>query len=156
MLTMRGKYGLKAALCLARLEPGELAQSSEIAASQGMSKKFLDAILGDLRLAGFVITRKGRYGGYALQRPASEIMAGHLIRTLDGPLAPIPCARRSDYAPCQDCPDENSCAVRLLMLEVREAIVGVLDTRSLAAMLTMACDQTDPVLPDQLHDLLAG
>ena len=155
MLTMKGKYGLKAAIYLAGLEPGQLAQSSEIAESEGVSKKFLDTILGDLRLAGFVTTRKGRHGGYALQRPAAEIMAGHLIRTLDGPLAPIPCARRTGYSPCNDCGDEDRCAVRLLMLEVREAIVSVLDTRSLAALRTVA----DGALPDQrdpLTELLAG
>ncbi|RWR27683.1 Rrf2 family transcriptional regulator [Sinirhodobacter populi] len=138
MLTMKGKYGLKAAIYLAGLKPGELAQSADIADASSISKRFLDAILADLRLAGFIATRKGRHGGYALIRPPEEIMAGHIIRVLDGPLAPIPCARRMGYIPCADCGDEDRCAVRLLMLDVREAIVSVLDKRSLADLSRVA------------------
>ncbi|SED88224.1 Rrf2 family transcriptional regulator [Rhodobacter sp. 24-YEA-8] len=158
MLTMKGKYGLKAAIHLAGIAPGEVAQSSDISETCGISKKFLDAILADMRVAGFVMTRKGRHGGYALIRPAEDIMVGHLIRALDGPLAPIPCARRTGYAPCQDCADENRCAVRLLMLEVREAIVSVLDTRSLAQLRDVA-DGKIPETEDEgygISALLAG
>ena len=67
---MKGKYGLKAVLHLARLPEGELAMSSEIAAANSISKKFLDAILRELRVAGLVVTRKGRAGGYRLRRDA--------------------------------------------------------------------------------------
>lgn len=137
MLTMKGKYGLKALVNMAARPPGMLAQSQEIAEAEGMSKKFLDAILGELRNAGFVVTRKGRNGGYMLARPADQVMVGHVLRVLEGPLAPIPCASRTAYIPCQDCRDETSCAVRLTMLEVREAITTVLDSRSLADLRDM-------------------
>lgn len=137
MLTMKGKYGLKALLNLAGREPGEIVQSVELSDAEGMSKKFLDAILGDLRNAGFVATRKGRNGGYMLARPAEQIMVGHVLRVLEGPLAPIPCASRTAYARCQDCKDEATCAVRLTMLEVRDAIVAVLDRKSLTEMRAM-------------------
>lgn len=131
MLTRKGKYGLKALNHLASLEPGELAFVGEIASSNNISKKFLDAILGELRNAGFVQSRKGKDGGYRLARPADEIKVGHVIRILDGPLAPIPCASRTRYQPCDDC-DEATCKVRHLMLEVRQAIADVLDNRTLA------------------------
>jgi Rrf2 family protein len=134
MLTMKGKYGLKAMVHLASLPVGRMALSAEIAEANGMSKKFLDAILADLRNAGLVHARKGRGGGYRLARPASEIMAGHVLRVLGGPLAPIHCASRSAYQRCRDCRDERTCAVRLAMIEVREAIASVLDRKSLAEM----------------------
>lgn len=137
MLTMKGKYGLKALINLAGRPRGELAQSLEIAEAEGVSKKFLDTILGELRNAGFVATRKGRNGGYMLARPPEQVMAGHVLRVLEGPLSPIPCASRTAYVRCHDCPDENRCAVRLTMLEVREAIVGVLDSKSIADLRAM-------------------
>jgi Rrf2 family protein len=129
---MKGKYGLKAVVHLARLPDGSLALSSEIAAANTISKKFLDAILHDLRLAGLVTARKGRGGGYRLARPAARITVGDVLRVLDGPVAPIQCASRSAYQPCADCPDETICAVRLTMIDVRDAIAAVLDTRSIA------------------------
>ena len=132
MLTMKGKYGLKAVLHLARIPPNELALSAEIAQANTISKKFLDAILHDLRTAGIVHARKGRGGGYRLARPAAEIMVGQVLRVLDGPIAPIQCASRMAYQPCNDCPDETICAVRLTMIDVRDAISSVLDERSIA------------------------
>ena len=90
MLTMKGKYGLKAMMHLAAIPAGRLTLSDEIAKANNISKKFLDAILGDLRNAGFVHARKGRNGGYALSRPPAEIRVGHILRVLDGPLAPPP------------------------------------------------------------------
>ena len=133
MLTAKGKYGLKALVHLASLEPGETTQALDIAGTNNIPKKFLDAILGELRNAGFVQSRKGKEGGYRLARPASEIKIGHVVRVLDGPLAPIPCASRTQYQRCEDC-DEATCQVRHMMLEVRQAIAEVLDNRSLAAM----------------------
>lgn len=132
MLSMKSKYALKALGDLARLSPGQVAAAADIAQRHSISKKFLDAILAELRVAGLVTTRKGRSGGYTLARPADLISVGEVLRHLDGPLAPIACASRSGYVPCTDCPDERACAVRLTMLEVREAIAGVLDRRTLS------------------------
>ena len=134
MLTNKGKYGLKALIHLAGMRPGELALVTDIAVSNNIPKKFLDAILGELRNAGFVYSKKGKGGGYTLARPASEIRVGHVIRVLDGPLAPLPCASRTAYRRCDDCDDEDRCGVRLAMLEVRQAIAEVLDNRTLAEM----------------------
>ena len=134
MLTNKGKYGLKAMVHLARLPAGETVQSAEIAGAEQISKKFLDAILLDLRNAGFVRSKKGPGGGYALARPAEEIVVGGIVRALDGPLAPIACASRTAYQPCDDCRDLAACVVRLTMLEVRDAMAAVLDRMSLADM----------------------
>jgi Rrf2 family protein len=138
MLTKKGKYGLKAMLHLAGHEVGEPSLVSDIATSNDIPKKFLDTILGELRNAGFVNSKKGKGGGYTLARPANEIRVGHVIRVLDGPLAPIQCASRTAYRRCDDCVDEKRCGVRLIMLEAREAISAVLDNRTLADMRALA------------------
>jgi len=148
MLTRKGKYGLKALVHLARMPFGELAFVNEIATANNIPKKFLDAILGELRNAGFVQSRKGKDGGYRLARPATDIKVGHVIRVLDGPLAPIACASRTQYQSCDDC-DEATCQVRHMMLEVRQAIAGVLDNRSLAQMRDAANDDMPAAL--QIH-----
>jgi len=134
MLTNKGKYGLKAMVYLAGCAPGEPALVTDIAVKNNIPKKFLDSILGELRNAGVVHSKKGRGGGYVLAKPASDIMVGQIIRTLDGPLAPIPCASRIFYRRCDDCVTEAKCTVRLMMIEVRNAIAEVLDNRSLAEM----------------------
>ncbi|HWG04290.1 MAG TPA: Rrf2 family transcriptional regulator, partial [Beijerinckiaceae bacterium] len=130
MLTNKGKYGLKAMVHLAGLEPGRPALVADIAKENEIPKKFLDTILGELRNAGFVQSKKGKGGGYVLARPAHEIRVGHVIRVLDGPLAPVNCASRTSYRRCDDCRDEQRCAVRLMMLEARNALATVLDNRT--------------------------
>lgn len=134
VLTKKAKYGLKALVHLAAVEPGRPELVNDIAEAEQIPKKFLDAILADLRNAGFVHSKKGKGGGYALARPPKEISIGAVVRALDGPLAPIQCASRTVYRRCDDCTNENHCAVRLVMLQVREAIAGVLDNTSLEEM----------------------
>ncbi len=138
MLTKKAKYGLKALVYLAGLAPGQTALVADIAGANQIPKKFLDAILGELRNAGFVHSKKGKGGGYTLARPASEIGVGNIIRSLDGPLAPIQCASKTVYRRCDDCEDEVHCAVRLVMLKAREAIAGILDQTTLEQMREMA------------------
>jgi Rrf2 family protein len=137
MLTAKGKYGLKALAHLAALGPGETTQAVEIAKANNIPKKFLDAILGELRNAGMVYSRKGPGGGYMLARAAGDIKLGQVVRTMDGPLAPIACAGRSTYQPCRDCKSVRSCAVRLTMTKVRDAISEVLDRMTIADMVAI-------------------
>jgi Rrf2 family protein len=137
MLTAKGKYSLKALAHLATIEAGETTQAVEISEAENIPKKFLDAILGELRNAGIVYSRKGPGGGYRLARAPSEIKIGHVIRTIDGPLAPIACASRTAYQPCRDCSDVKACTVRLMMTKVRDATSDVLDRVTLADMIDM-------------------
>ena len=134
MLTNKGKYGLKAMVHLAGLEPGDLAQVADIAASNSISKKFLDHILTDLRRAGLVYSKKGKNGGYTLAHPPHRIQVGAIVRALDGPLAPFPCASVTAFRRCKDCADLETCPVRQMMVEARNALANVLDKRSLAEM----------------------
>jgi Rrf2 family protein len=138
MLTAKGKYGLKALAHLATLQPGETTQAMDIAEAHNIPKKFLDAILGDLRNAGIVFSKKGPGGGYMLARAPIDITVGHVIRTIDGPLAPIACASHTAYQPCRDCKNVKACVVRLMMSKVRDAMSDVLDRLTIADMAAMS------------------
>lgn len=151
MLTKKGKYGLKALIHLARLEPGKTAFVSDIAEQNNISKKFLDAILLELRKGGLLRSKKGPGGGYALLKPASQIYVGQAVRILEGPLAPIRCASKTAFEPCDDCDHPQDCQVRISMAEVRDAIAAVLDTMTLEEMVAK---RTDEPIAD-LH-VLAG
>lgn len=138
MLTAKGKYSLKALAHLATLEPGETTPAMDIAEAHNIPKKFLNAVLGDLRNAGMVFSKKGPGGGYMLARGPSDIKIGQVIRTIDGPLAPIACASRTAYQPCRDCKSVKACIVRLTMAKVRDAISDVLDRLTIADMVAMS------------------
>ncbi|MCI0599396.1 MAG: Rrf2 family transcriptional regulator [Beijerinckiaceae bacterium] len=143
MLTKKGKYGLKAMVHLAGRPVGEATLVNDIASANGIPKKFLDTILGELRNAGFVFSKKGKGGGYTLARPAHEIKVGHVIRVLDGPLAPIACASKNSYRRCEDCADEDHCCVRIVMIEARNAIATVLDNRTLSEMRSLSANSEE-------------
>ncbi len=130
MLTMKCKYALRALCALANAHP-ERVQARQIAAVADVPEKFLEAILVELRKAGIVASKRGVQGGHALARPPERIMVGDIIRTLDGPLAPIRCASVTAYRACSDCPEPEACALRVLMGDVRDAMSEVVDNRSL-------------------------
>lgn len=113
-----------------RAEP--LLMVQEIADQQNVPKKFLELILVELKRHGFVYSQRGRSGGYSLARPADTITFGQVIRAMDGPLAPLPCASVTGYRRCADCTDERTCAIRKLMRRVRDAMADIVDRTTLA------------------------
>jgi Rrf2 family protein len=132
MLSQKAKYAIKALLVLARAEEDELVQVNEIAEQQNIPKKFLDLIFFELRRHGLIVSTRGREGGYSLGKPAADISIASIVRAVDGPLAPLPCASVKFYRRCSDCDDEKTCEVRRLMREVRDAASAILDNTSLA------------------------
>jgi Rrf2 family protein len=132
MLSQKAKYAIKALLVLARAGEGELVQVNQIAERQNIPKKFLDLIFFELRRHNLIQSTRGREGGYALSVPAADISIASIVRAVDGPLAPLPCASVKFYRRCSDCDDEKTCAVRKLMREVRDAASAILDNTSLA------------------------
>jgi len=133
MLSQKAKYAIKALLVLARAQDENLlAQARDISDGQNIPKKFLDLIFFELRRHGLVQSTRGREGGYSLARPAAEISIAAIVRAVDGPLAPLPCASVKFYRRCSDCEDEKTCEVRRLMREVRDAASAILDNTSLA------------------------
>jgi Rrf2 family protein len=132
-LSKRGEYALRSLINLGiAAEVGRsLLQVSELAESEQLPVKFLEQILQSLKDAGLVLSARGKFGGYRLAKPAKEITIGQVVRLIDGPLAPIGCVSQSAYEKCT-CPDEEHCGLRMLMLDVRNAIAGILDRYSLA------------------------
>jgi len=108
---------------------------SEIARREVIPQKFLELILLELKNQGILQSKKGKGGGYFLGRPPQQVSIGHVIRVLDGPLAPLPCVSRTAYMRCSECPDERTCAIRMVMKEVRDATARILDSTTLADML---------------------
>ncbi len=134
-LSKRGEYGLRAMIALADKTQADgstpLVQIKEISERENIPPKFLEQILVALKNAGMLQSKMGFGGGYQLARPAAEITLGEIVRVLDGPLAPIRCVSQMAYKPC-DCPDEQTCGLRMVMGDVRNAIADILDHTSLA------------------------
>jgi len=122
---------------IALAEPAEksdtpqMMQIKEISLREQISTKFLEQILLTLKNAGLLHSKMGVGGGYYLARSAKEITLGQIFRVLDGPVAPIKCVSQMAYEPC-GCPDEETCGLRLVMGDVRNAVVDILDNTSLA------------------------
>ena len=125
-LSQRGEYALRALLVLGMNHGPEVVRIRDIAQQQNIPRRFLEQILNDLKSAGFVQSRRGVAGGYRLQRAPDEISLADIIRHLEGPLAPVGCVSVNYYQRCS-CPDEAKCAIRSVMQEVRDAIVGALE-----------------------------
>ena len=132
MLSRKSKYGLKALLVLAREAGQGPVLISELAAREAIPKKFLEAILLELKRHGIVESKKGQGGGYFLRRPPTEVTFGEVIRVLEGPLALVPCVSQTAYMRCSECVDEATCGVRLAMKDVRDATARILDHTTLA------------------------
>jgi Rrf2 family protein len=138
MLSAKARYGLKAVLSLALEVQPRAVVGADLAAREKIPKKFLEQILLELKHRGLLQTRRGRHGGYLLTRSPSEITVGQIIRALDGPLAPIACVSLTAYVkPCDDCRDETTCGIRLVMKQVRDATARILDNTSLADVARM-------------------
>ncbi len=134
MLSKRSKYALNALVELARAD-GELLTSAQIANLAGVPKKFLEAILVDLRHAGFVSSRKGRYGGHSLRVKPSDVTVADIVRLFDGAIGLVSCVTHNYYQRCDECVSEATCGVRSVFMEVREASVRMLKKASIHDLL---------------------
>ncbi|MBI2947510.1 MAG: Rrf2 family transcriptional regulator [Verrucomicrobia bacterium] len=132
-LTKRGEYALRAMidLGLAQETGRPMLQIGEVARKENIPIKFLEAILVELKEAGYLDSKRGKHGGYFLAKPLDTIRIGDVVRKLEGPLAPIACVSQNFYERCS-CPDEAHCGLRMLMLDVRNAISNILDRYTLA------------------------
>ena len=130
-LSKRSEYGLRALLDLAASNHARPTPVRALAERNNIPPKFLEQIFLALRNAGIVRSQAGANGGYTLGRPADAITLGEVIRLLDGTIAPVSCTSQIAYEPCS-CPDERTCALRLAMQQVRDAIVAVVDHTTLA------------------------
>jgi Rrf2 family protein len=130
MLTQRARYALHAMVFLARKNAP--ATVAEIAEAETIPRKFLEAILGDLRTRGLVIGKRGPTGGYHLAHPPEAISFADILRTIDGPLALAPCASLTAYRQCKDCKSVETCEIRPVLLAVRDTTALLLEGMTLA------------------------
>jgi len=134
-ISKKSKYGLRALLALARRYNQGPVLIAELSESQCIPKKFLELILLELRHKGILGSKKGKGGGYFLARVPGSISIGEIIRSLDGPLAPVSCVSQTAYRTCEECEDEATCGIRAVMQDVRDTTAQILDRESLADML---------------------
>ncbi len=132
MLSKKTKYGLKALAYLTAHQENRPVHIKEIAAHENISQKFLESILLSLKKTGILGSKKGKGGGYYLIKDPANILMTDVMRVLEGPIAMVPCVSLNFYEKCEDCPDENSCSVNKLMLQVRDANLAVYRNTTLA------------------------
>lgn len=149
-LSKKSEYALRAVIHLGMAaELGRpMISGAELAMANHLPLKFVERILLELRAAGIVDSQRGKFGGYMLAKPAADIRIGDLIRIMDGRLAPISCASECAYQPCS-CPDEDHCGLRMLMIDVRNALTAILDRYSVAQVVevTLRKMRRDGVTP---------
>ena len=148
---MKAKYGLRALVALGRDYPRGHVLIADLAASETIPRKFLELILLDLKRKGILRSKKGKGGGYDLSRPPSEISLGEVIRALDGPIALLPCASETAYRRCDECVDERTCGIRLVIKDVRDATAGILEGTSLQDILNRSRQAADAPHPAMYH-----
>lgn len=137
MLTSKAKYALRAMIDLARTgrATSRPVFIADIAERQDIPRRFLEAILLELRRHGLVVSHRGKAGGYALARAPEDISFADVIRAIDGPLALTPCTSQTAYQRCADCHDEAVCALRQTLQQVRDASAKILESATLASAL---------------------
>ncbi|MGE0567082.1 MAG: Rrf2 family transcriptional regulator [Bacteroidia bacterium] len=136
MLPKKSKYAIKALTVLAKAYmENKPVRISHIAETERIPRKFLEAILLDLRRQGFVSSKMGVTGGYYLAKHPEEIMLSNIIRATGGPIAMLPCVSLNFYEKCEECVSEELCSLRHVALEVREASLKILSKTSLSDLI---------------------
>ncbi len=134
MLSKKTKYAINALVYLAKeyeQENRDPIQISKIAESENIPRKFLEAILLDLRNAGILSSRKGKTGGYYLHKPPEEVNIADVMRLFDGAIALLPCVTFRYYERCEECKDEATCGIRDVFADVRNETVNMLKKATL-------------------------
>jgi Rrf2 family protein len=149
MLSQKARYALRALVELARSDNGGQLTAGEIASRAGAPRKFLEAILLEMSRRHLVLSRRGKFGGYVLTRPAADISFAEVIRAIDGPLALAPCVSQIAFRKCDDCPDLETCSLRPALRQARDATAEVLE----AYTLQMAADETGGTRTAAILDL---
>ena len=132
MISQRARYAFKAVVALARAKPGTGLRIAKLAEQEKLPRKFLEQILLLLKAAGYISSRRGRDGGYELLKPADLIFIGPMLRSVDGPIAPLPCLSRTAYRRCDDCRSEVTCDLRIAFAKAYADYLATLETTTLA------------------------
>ena len=153
-LSRRSEYGLRALTDLVRSGRETTVPLGTLARRNNLPPKFLEQIMATLKHGGIVRTALGAHGGYAMSADPSTVTIGRVVRLLDGALAPLPCVSLRYYGRCS-CPDEATCPLRDVMIDVRDAMLEILDNETLAQL--AARQGRASIDPRGIHaDALAG
>jgi Rrf2 family transcriptional regulator, cysteine metabolism repressor len=123
-ISRKGEYALRAMAYLALNYKKDPVRIHEISQREKIPQKFLEQILLQLKQAGLLESKRGVHGGYSLLRHPRKVSLAHIIRVIDGPLAPLGCV--STWAHVR-CPDERKCGLRKVMLDVRNVVAKMLE-----------------------------
>ena len=148
MLSKKTKYAIKALVLLGKNKPDSPIHIAEIAEKENIPKKYLEGILGELRNAGLLYSKKGISGGYILGKPAEEILLAQVLRLTEGPIALVSCASINYYHKCEECDDESTCGIRKTFIAIRNASLKILAGTSIADLIR------DEHLPAESIDIL--
>lgn len=132
MLSKKTKYAINALVYLAKNNSGKPIPISQISADQNIPHKFLEAILLDLKNARILNSKKGKLGGYILNKEPSEVDMAEVMRLFDGAVALLPCVTYRFYERCEECIDEETCGIREVFLDIRNETVERLKNATLA------------------------
>jgi Rrf2 family protein len=135
MLSKKTKYAIKALVLLGKNKADSPMHIAEIAEKENIPKKYLESILGELRNAGFLYSRKGSGGGYVLGKPPEEILLVQILRLTDGPIAMVSCASMNYYHKCDECIDEATCGIKQTFIKIRDASLKILTDTSIADLI---------------------
>jgi Rrf2 family protein len=144
-LSKRTQYSLRALYALTRKEGQGPVLITELAEEEAIPKRFLEQILLSLKGSGLVISKKGKGGGYYLAQSPERITLASVIRLIEGPLAPLPCASETQFRKCDECPDVQTCGTAIIMREVRDAIANILEHTTLESV----CSKVDRAVRKQ-------
>ena len=127
-ISRKSEYAIRSLVAMARQLRSWSIQ--ELSVQEAIPVKFLEQILLSLRHAGYLSAKRGVGGGYTMRRTPGEITVADVIRTMDGPIAPVPCVAPGSAETCT-CPNPRTCALRSLMSDVREQIIGLLEAKTI-------------------------
>jgi Rrf2 family protein len=133
-LSKKTQYTLRALYSLARSYGAGPTLIAKLSKEESIPHDYLENILLYLKREGLVESKKGKGGGYSLAKPPDTVTLGSVVRMIEGPLAPLPCASETAYRKCDECVDDRYCETRIVMRRVRDATAAILDKTTLAQL----------------------
>lgn len=130
-VSTRGEYALRALIVLGQ-RSNTVTPIGEIATQTLVPVNYLEQILLQLKHLGYVRSKRGVQGGYALRKLPEQVVIGEVIRRLEGPLAPMGCVSVTAYDPC---PLEEACLLKPLWALVRDTMARLLEETTLDDLL---------------------
>lgn len=135
MLTQKTRYGMLAMVKLAREFGKGSLMINEIAQSELIPKRFLEAILLELKKNGYLNSKLGKKGGYFLIKNPKDINLLEIVRLFEGTIALLPCTSEKYYEPCEHCKDEATCTIREPFRDIRQYTYNKLEATTLEMMI---------------------